>query len=430
MKRELGIFERAQFIADRYAPFHIVSVLRLENAPPPHIVQKSLTELQKRHPFISARLDYERGRYYFETFFDSALPFRINPRSNDDHWIQSVESELMTRIDVSTGPMFRCTYLYNEDHLQAEIILAISHSIADAASVSQLLHELMTLCASFLNGMPVSVSELAPAPTVESRFPTSFRGWRLSLRIMRYALAQMADEISYRVRSIGKRTPPFHRNASRGHILTVQFPVELVEPFAQRARKEGVTLNSALNAALLLSVNRHRYAGKKLPMRTFSFADLRPYVEPPLPAENLACYISMLRYTVDVKGESDFWSLARDLHQRIYTSLKSGDKFVAAAMIESLMKMVTKVNSFRLGSTALNYSGVVPVQAGYGRIRVNEVHGFVSPYAFGPEMASQVQLFNDALFWDFAYLEEDMNEGIAKKIVEEIEGIMESAINE
>ncbi|HAV78821.1 MAG TPA: hypothetical protein DCX53_15835, partial [Anaerolineae bacterium] len=218
------------------------------------------------------------------------------------------------------------------------------------------------------------------------------------------------------------------KQVSRGRILPVQFPFDLVEPFAHRARKEGVTLNSALNAALLLSINRHLYAGEELPMRTFSFADLRPYVTPPLPAENLGLFISMMRYTVDVNS-GDFWSLVRDLHQKIYDSLKSGDKFVAAIMVEGLMKMVTRFNSFRMGTSALNYTGVVPVQTDYGMTKVVGIHGFVSAYGLGPEFASQAQLFNDRLFWDFTYLEEDMDEGMVKAIVDEIKGILKSVID-
>ncbi|HSM70271.1 MAG TPA: condensation domain-containing protein [Anaerolineales bacterium] len=356
MKRQLGFFERGQVIADRYAPFHIVGVLRLENAPLPHILEKSFAELQKRHPFLAVRLMREKGRYYFTALNDPTLPVKTIPRRNDEHWIQVVETELENRIDALTGPMFRCTYLYDKTHQQAEIVLSISHAIADAVSVSHLLHELMMTCASFADMTPVSLPDLPPAPAAESCFPPAFRGWRLSLRIVRYALTQMADELLYRIRTIGKRTPPFHKPPTRGRILVARFPSDILEPFARRARREGVTLNSALNAALLLSVNRHLYAGKKLPMRTFTFADLRPYVQPPLLAENLGLYISMMRYTLDVEGEINFWPFVRKLHKKIYTSLKSGDKFIASAMSESLLKMLVALDSVRLCASVLNYN--------------------------------------------------------------------------
>ena len=428
MIRELGIFERAQLISNHYATFHIVGVLRINSSLPSQALQRSLTELQKRHPFLSAHIADENGRPSFTSLSDPKLPLRILPRLDDDYWIQVTESELENRIDAQAGPLFRCVYLHDESHQHGEIILTLSHSIADAASAGQLLHELMTICASLSDDASVSLPKLSPAPPLESRFPHGFSGWRLNVRILAYAFTQMVDEISYRIRTIGKRTPPFHGKSARGHILPVQFPSDLVEPFAQRARKEGVTLNSALNAALLLAVNHHLYNGEKLPMRTFSFADLRPHVEPPLPPENLGLYISMMRYTVDVDGDGDFWSLARRLHKKTYASLKSGDKFIASAMSESLMTMLVKMDSVRLCASALNYNGVVPVQPSYGQLKVLEIHGFVSPHPFGPEMASQAQLFNDQLVWDFAYLEEDMDQEKAKAIVDEIKKIILSVI--
>lgn len=428
MQRELGAFERALWISDRHSPFHIVCVLRLEGAPPLDVVRRSLAFLQKRHPFLAARLVNTKGRHYFTKLLEPPLPFRRLSRWNDNHWKLVAETELASRIDALTGPMFRCAYLYDKANARAEIVLAFSHFIADAASASQLLHELMMICASLMEGEPVSVSELPPAPPLESRFPPAFKGWMRAVHTLRYALAQMQDEVSYRWMTGGGRMPPLHESATHGRILTVQLSEELVEPFAQRARREGVTLNSALNAALLLSVNRHLYAGQGLPMRTFAFASLRPYVEPPLDAEHLACYISMLRYTVNVDGNCDFWLLARELHSKIHSSFKSGDKFIASVMAEPLMKMMTRLKAFRMGATALNYNGAVPVQTEYGSIKVVGMHGYVSAFELGPELSSQAGFFDGRLIWDFIYLEEDMSREKVEAIVEEIKRIMKSSV--
>jgi hypothetical protein len=274
----------------------------------------------------------------------------------------------------------------------------------------------------------VSLYELPPTPPAESRFPPAFRGLPLALHQLRYAAQQIIDEFVYQIQTRDKRIPPLHNHSSQGRILSTQLPEELTESLAKRARKEGMTLNSVLNAAMLLAVNRHLYAGQQVPMRTFSFASLRPYVQPPLGDEDLASYISLLRYTVLVSGGIEFWSLARNLHKKIYSSLKSGDKFVAATLAEPLMKMVISSKSFRMASTALNYSGVVPVQSVYGSIRVMGLHGFVSAYDLGPEFSAEAQIFNNQLFWDFMYLEADMSREEANAIVEEIKSILKSVL--
>jgi Condensation domain len=428
LKRELGTLERALLIADQHAPFHIVSILHLENAPPPHILKQSLQILQNRHPFLRSRLLQEKGNYYFARLVEPPLPFYFFPRWNADHWIYIAEVELGKRIDALTGPLFRCTYLYSEADERGDIIFAFFHPIVDASSASQFLHELLSVCASFMDQKTVSLYELPSTPPAESRFPAAFRGLPLTLNQVRYAFQQMIDEFVYRMQTRGKRIPPVHNHSSQGHILSIQVPEDLTESLAQHARKEGMTLNSVLNAAMLLAVNRHLYAGQQVPMRTFSFASLRPYVQPPLGDEDLACYISLLRYTVLVSGGVDFWSLARNLHKKIYSSLKSGDKFVAATLAEPLMKMVTSSKSFRMGSTALNYSGVVPVQSVYGSMRVMGLHGLVSVYDLGPEFSAEAQIFKDQLFWDFMYLEADMSREEANAIVEEIKSILKAAL--
>jgi hypothetical protein len=286
----------------------------------------------------------------------------------------------------------------------------------------------LTACASLMDEKTATVYEFLPAPPAESRFPSAFRGLPLTMKTLQYAFEQMTEEFAYRIQTRNKRIPPLHKQRTRGHILSLQLSEDLTESFAQRARKEGITLNSALNAALLLAVNRNLYAGQPVPMRTFTFADLRPYVQPPLSAEELACYISMLRFTVLVEGGIDFWSLARDLHAKIYSSLKYGDKFVAATMAESLMTMVTRLKAFRMGATALNYNGVVPVQLSYDNIKVTGLHGFISAFDLGPEFSAQAQIFNNQLCIDFIYLDADMSRDEAKAIVEEIKSILNSAI--
>jgi phthiocerol/phthiodiolone dimycocerosyl transferase-like enzyme len=428
LKRELGSLERAFLIADQHAPFHVVSVLRLENAPAPHILKQSLLILQNRHPFLRSRLLPEKGNYYFAKLVEPALPFYFFPRWNASHWLYIAEIELGKRIDVLTGPLFRCTYLYSEADERGEIIFSFFHSIVDASSVSQLLHELLAVCAAFTDQKTVSPYELQATPPVEARFPPAFRGASLALHQLRYALQQTLDELFYQIQTRGKRIPPLHGHASHGQIFSIQLPEDLTESLGQRARKEGMTLNSVLYAAMLLAVNRHLYAGQQVPMRTLSFASLRPYVQPPLGDEDLACYISPLRYTVLVSGGADFWSLAHSLHSKIYASLKSGNKFVAATLAESQMRRVTVSKSFRLASTALNYSGVVPVQSVYGSMRVMGLHGFVSVYDLGPEFSAEARIFNNQLFWDFTYLQADLSREEAIAIVEEIKSILNSAL--
>jgi hypothetical protein len=416
MLRKLGVFERAMLITNQHAPFVVVIVLRLENAPSPDVVKDALEKLQKRQPFLRARI-VDGG---FEALPSLEFPFTTIERASSDQWREVAEQEMAFRYDHITGPLFCASYIYKDGY--GDLVLNVHHAIMDAASGVNLLDELLRLCSD----ETTDLSALEPAPALEKRFPPPYLGLRRVFNLGGYALAQMGDMVSFMWRTRGKRTPPVHLGGG-GHIATLVLPEELVDSLSRQGRKQGVTLNSLMNAALMLATNRHLYGGQALPMQTFAFANLRPYTDPPTGAEQLANYISMMRFTVDVSGKMGFWNLARGLHTKIYRALKQGDKFSASLMSESLMKMFIAMKSMRMGSTALNYSGLVPLKTEYGNIKVVGLHGFVSGYDLGPEMASQARLFNDQVWWDFIYLDTDMDAELAGKIIGEVKSILERA---
>jgi hypothetical protein len=420
--RKLGIFERALWLSDQHAPFNVVSLLRLEQAPAPEIVQDALRLLQRRHPLLGAII--KEGKYL--RLSDPSFSFKITQHQGDLNWLEVIEDEMNTRLNPERE-LFRGNYIYNSS--RADLFLTFHHSIMDSASVVHLFDELLQLCAVALLSTKITpLTTLEVTPPVEEQFPASHKGLSGFIKTAKYALAQMADEIGYQWRIRGKRTPPIHLGA-RGFPLTLNLPESLVDALSKSCRENKVTLNSLLNASILLATNRLLYAGRRTSMRTFTFADLRPYTIPPTPAEHLANYISMLRYTIDVSGESDIWKLTHHLHDKIYRSLKQGDKFPASKMSEPLMKMFIGMKSMRMGATGLNYSGTIPLKTQYGTIKVKGLHGFLSGFDLGPEVPAQARLFNNELWMDFFFLESDMDREKAGKILGEIRAILERAAN-
>jgi len=417
--RKLGVFERALYLSDQHAPFNVVSVLRLESPPSPRTLQNALISLQKRHPLMHARI--KSGK--FERLSHPVVSFQVIEQQEEASWLDVVEQEMNTRLNPENG-LFRGIYIHNSYH--ADLFLTFHHSIMDAASGMQLLDELLQICA--MADEPRSLPALEVILPLEERFPASFKGLPGFIKLTRYAFSQMGEEIHYQWRMRGKRPAPIHLGG-RGFPLTLNLPETHVDKLSKRCRAEKVTMNSLLNASLLLATNRHLYAGDFRPMQTFTFADLRPYTVPSTSTEHLANYISMMRFTIDVSGKKDIWELARTLHFKIYGALKQGDKFLASKMSESLIRMFVGMKSMRMAATALNYSGAVPLEARYGEIKVKGLHGFLSSFDLGPEVSVQSRLFNDELWIDFMFLETDMGKDTAEKIVGEVRAILEGAVS-
>jgi NRPS condensation-like uncharacterized protein len=417
MLRKLGIFDRAMIIANKHAPFNIVSVLRLENPPSPTRLKNALQEIQRQQPLLQARI-IEKD---FEALEEHGFPFKVIERTSPNQWREIAEEEMAYRYDHTTGPLFRAIYVYSDDGY-GELILNAHHTIMDAASGMKLLDKILRLSA----GEAAERPPIELAPVLEEKFPPQHHGLRRVFNTGRYALAQTGDMMRFAWQTRGKRIPPV-RLGGRGYTSSLILPGDLVNRLARQGRKKGITLNSLLNAAQVIAVNRHLYNGQPVPMQTFIFPDLRPYLDPPTGTENLANYISMMRFTLNISSESDLWQTAHQLQSQVYRALKSGEKFSASLMSETLLRAFTTLKAMRFGAAALNYASNVPLRNQYGEIKLVGLHGFVSAYDLWPEMSSQARLFNDEVWWDFIYLDTDMDADLAEKVIAEIKLILESA---
>jgi hypothetical protein len=421
MNRKLGKFETALLLSDLHAPFNIVIALRLSDAPAPESVKQALASLQLRHPFLRSKINPKGHNPVFEPIDPGKFQFETVERVEADQWQGYVRREMAHRFDLISGPLFRVVYLYRQGI--GDLIMTIHHTIADGVSVLNLIHELLQIC----SGQAIELIALKPLPAAEDRFPLTHQGIGRLVRTAGYARRQMGAMLGYIWRTRGKRIPPV-RSGGQAQIATLVLPEGLVNQLSQVGRSKGITINSMLNTALVLAVNKHLYHGQPVLMRTFSFADVRPYTTPPTAACDLGSYVAMLDYTLDVRPEKGFWDHANRLQRLIAQSLNKGDKYNALLMSLPLVSMLIGMKVMRFGAAALNYNGYVPLSPRYGNLKVTGLHAFVSGMDLGPEMSTQARLFQDQLWWDFTYLDSDMDTQTAGAILEEITAILKSAV--
>jgi hypothetical protein len=257
-------------------------------------------------------------------------------------------------------------------------------------------------------------------PATDHLFPPGFRGWRRAATLLRFMAAQMADELRYRQGARGLPRAPIPAQA-HNRVLCRQVPAPVTTALVHRCRAERVTLNSALSAAMLLAVHRRRYGGQATALRGITFASLRPYLQPPVPAGQPGCHIALLRYTALLAAGQPFWPLARAIHQQVYAMARRGDKFAANALAPQLVALTYRLQSFRLGTTALSYVGAAGLPPAFGDCQVLGLHAFVSNNRLGAEYTAIVRLAGGELWWDIAYLDADMAEPEAQAIAGDIQ---------
>jgi hypothetical protein len=431
MRRELGNFEKAQVITNEHYPFNAVIVLRISSGPSEEILQKVLKQLRRHHPLLGVHVHKEKGRYFFVSEGTPEIPLKVMERRNSQHWQPVVEEELNCEIDVFKGPPVRLAYLNGSDKgKESEIVITFQHVVIDSTSTAHFLHELLSLCKEIESrGSQEEFNPLELLPPAEAFFPPSFQGFRRKWHNFFFIFRQVGDEFLYRLRTRGRRKAPIH-TAGRGKILTMTLTKETTGTLYKRSRKRRITINNLFNAAMLIAAHKHLYLGQKLPLRHFNFAVLRPYLIPPLDAQYLGSYFSMMRFTVGMEAETTVWELARKINDITYFSFKRGDKYCANLLSPQMMQAILRFKSFRMASTALSFTGPLMLENHYGEIEVRDIHAFVSNFVLGPEYTAQVRWFKGRFYWDILYLDSDMDHEQAEVIADEIRTILESAAKE
>ena len=431
MERKIGKFETAPAVANDYACFNLVGVLKLENPPAEEVIQKALGILQKHHPALRSRIAKSGRSYAFQGVDIPSIPLRVVERGDENQWIPAVEMFLNEPLDWRTGPLMNCLFLKNPDsNGVSELIFSFHHSIVDAISLITFFEDFLSICASHQIGNPVSGHEGYPAlPAVEEMFPASYKGVSMALRTVRFMMRMLASEFSIMRKTRGMRTPPIYVH-SLGRVLTMELNEEETQALERKVRKNKVTLSSVQHAAILTATWKHLYNNENRPLKYILFQNLRPYLDPPLNEEVLGSYIAMIQLMINMNVDREFWDICREINESVYQTGKSGDKFISANMSGTLLQMLFRYRTFRMAVTAMNYSGAIPLQKTYGDIHVVGVRGFASNFGLGPEFSAQTLIFNGKLIWNILYLETDMNADTAQQITDEIKDILVSKAQE
>ncbi len=415
-ERKLGVFEQTWAVMDDFVPVLFVGVLRLTNGPEPEAIRRALAVLQKRRSMLRAGIK-RRGRdYYFvEDKHPPAVPLTVLERVDDRHWRKIAEDELNSPM-VTEAPLFRCTYLVGPR--ESELVFTFHHTIIDSRAGLSLVDEMMQLCVGEFDDGLASMGNEFPPP-MEDLYPARLSGWKRPVRVFQYLAAQMREELAYRFRLKGRQPVKGH-SVARNQVLTFSLPPAVTSKIARAARKQRLPLNALLHAAMLIALLRSRYSRNLTPMRGLSFVDMRPYLSPPPPAEEMGMYISMLPYTVSVSPETDIWSLAHAVQDQLYRATKRDDKYLAPLLSLKLVSMLLSRRSMRIGMAALSYAGPLKLKERYGNIEVRGLSGFVTGNVLGPELGVFGTILHGRLNLDFVYLDTDMTDTEAQELVDVI----------
>ncbi len=420
--RPLGAFERAQYLTGEVYSFNLVICVHLGAALSEPALASAWAQLQRRHPLLRSAIRSRRGGPVFE-LIDGAppVPLRTVERSTDAAWRGEVEAELARPFDATLPPLARCAIVSGRE--RQEVIVTLHHAIVDAVAAIEIVSSLLRLAAGAVEP-PLEIDAPDSLPeSADARWPARFRSPRVWWPSLRFMIRQLADEIGYRRRTRGRRHPP-PEGPYECRILPLVYGRRETNALVRATRRAQVGVWSALTAAMLLAVARHRYAGSPLPHRFLAFPLLRPYLEPPVSGAVVAGYFSIVRLTTLVDPAADLWSLASAIHRLSDAAAKRGEKFLSARFSELSVRGMLRQKSCRMATAALNYAGAVELPSLGAAGAVDGLRAFVSNFPRGPEYTAQARIFRGRLHLDILYLDCDMNEWEAAGIAEEMRRLL------
>jgi hypothetical protein len=427
--RPLSRMEEALTIISMTFPFTVVCVLRVQNGPSFQALRSALDRIQLLHPLLNAKICGIKGNFWFEQEQEAIpIPLVEEKRIDDNHWLTSARKEINLGFDPHIAPLMKALYLVPLSvGGNSEIIISFHHAITDAISLLSFSEQLLTFASEYVpenTGIPSFSSGTTILSSIsELKTPSFFRSLRLYFRLLPFIYNQTADELKYRIsnRIIKDSVIP---SSSENDLLTVSFSVEETTALVKWARRKKLSLYGIITASMLLVVNNYKYEGKRERMRTVQFANLRPYLHPPVSEVDLGSFIALMRFTVQLSLKTDIAQIAADLDRQQLETSRKGDKFIFAFLSKMLVKKTIQEHKSRLGATALSYAGPINLKTSYGNTVLTDIHGYITNNCLGAELTAFAKIFSGRLSLDINFLTEETSLENAKSMAQEIKLIL------
>lgn len=420
--RKLSRMEQALTLMDQAYPLTAVCVLNLENGPTPEKLQNVLQALQRMHPVLKVAIANQAGEPWFSEITPCPpVPLEILDRRDENHWRDVAKDALNRSVETRQGPMMLAFYLLSPRLEKTDLILAFHHAIGDAASLTEILHQLLQSCGE-ATSLPEAYTLL---PAADDLFPKKWKGLSLIRRLPGFFFRQIMDEWNFR-KGIKHLSLPKIPSGTHNDLDFLALDRESTQNLIRKSRREGVSIAGLLSAAMLLAVREFRYQNLPGAYRAIIFADLRPFLMPSVPAGKLGCYISMLRFTEHISETDDLRAVARRLSHQVYHAAKRGERFLSAFLSKMLVQTTLRQANQRLGATAISYAGPLSLQSQYGAIRVKGIHGYITNNPLGAAYTAFGKIFDGCLELDIQFLPDEMSPEEARQITDRVKDLLEN----
>ena len=399
-EHQLGEIEQNLERLNRLAKtWNVATISRIRGDLKETTLKKALKLLQSRHPQLRARIVGKSKKLRFQTDERIKIPLKIVNKFTTEQFQEVVSEELNQKFDSSRG-LLRTILVRFAKEIQLVYLITISHhAISDALSLVHLHSELLTYCQQ----PETTPTPLPFLPPPEALFPRWTRRIKAKLSSILFILRLFRQKAWYRPKtlSIEADAPISER---RCYILHEQLEPKLAQALITSCKQQRVTVQGALNAALLLAARDKIVSRKKkINVSCQTFVNLRNYLSSKVDNEHLSCLASYLLSFHTINFNTSFWELARDVKQKIDKRIKSQDLFYSLINSQFLTNYILAHPQKATTTVAVSNLGLLDLPSDYGPYQLEEISFGGSNNLFAGVVFLNVTTFRGKMLMNFVF---------------------------
>ncbi|MCX5982874.1 MAG: condensation domain-containing protein [Nostocales cyanobacterium LacPavin_0920_SED1_MAG_38_18] len=428
INRKLGQLEETMEILNQRAKtWNVVTISRIRGNIQETVLRQSLNIIQYRHPALNSHIINSRNSYYYQSKGTGKLPLQVVNIRESQEWEAIVNAEMNQVIDTSKY-LLRVVLvkILNQQNINY-LITTTHHAITDGLSSVQLHSEILTYCQKITEGksLPI-VTTLERLPPIEKLLPTWTNSFKSKLG--RVALLLNIAFQKYwnqpKALRVEKYVPISQR---RCEIIHRQLSEESTRQFIQQCRQENTTVQSALCAALMLTVSKQLAKNHEdnIPVSCLSYLDLRRRLQPEISTENMTVLAASLMKFYRITNNTSFWELARKVKRNLNEKIHQGEIFQMIYLAKHLINFSLLFPNQVSPTVSVSNLGKVNIPHTYGELELEEI-SFVGSHALYAGMfIVHAATFQEKMTLNFVFSQPSLNQQTMERLVDHcIDSIM------
>ena len=421
INRKLGQLEETMEILNQRAKtWNLVTISRIQGNLQETVLRQSLDILQYRHPALNSHIINSKNSYYFQSIDTGKLPLQIVNIGESQEWEAVVNAEMNQVIDSSKYLLRVVLVKILSQRNINYLITTTHHAITDGLSSIKLHSEILTYCQRITEGKSIPVATtLAALPPIEKLLPTwtnSFKGkiGRIYL-LLNIAFQKYWNQL--KTLRVEKYVPISQRHCE---IIHRQLNQESTQQFIQQCRQENTTVQSALCAALMLTVSKQLTKSHEDNIRVscLSYLDLRRHLQPEISQENMTVLAASLMGFYRITNNICFWELARKVKQTLNKKINQGEIFQMILIAKQLINFSLLFPNQVSATVSISNVGKINIPHSYGQLELEEI-SFVGSHALYAGMfIVHAATFQEKMTLNFVFSQPSLHRETMEKIVD------------